>query len=82
MLKQNYIIKKMAKKNNVIATTGYEFIHSAVVSLSAMQQLDLELINANDNEEGERIKRIMKRSIRIIDICIAQMHNELFPLEP
>ena len=59
-------------------TTTSEYITSAVQSLSAMHELDYEMLNAMSKEDGKLLKRIIRKSLRIIDICIAEMYDELF----
>jgi len=59
-------------------TSAGEYINAAVSSLAAMHELDYEMLNAMSKEDGKRVKRIIRKSLRIIDICICEMYDELF----
>jgi len=59
-------------------TSAGEYINAAVSSLVAMHELDYEMLNAMSKEDGKRVKRIIRKSLRIIDICICEMYDELF----
>ena len=43
--------------------------------MSAVDDIDTAIIS---KEDEKRIKRIKRKSIKIIDICISEMYDELF----
>jgi hypothetical protein len=75
--KEEEIIEE-EEDGNVFFTTNAEYIASAVNSLSAMYELDYDMVNAMSKEDGKRVKRIIRKSLRIIDFCITEMYDELF----
>lgn len=56
-------------------TTSGEYINSAYFALSAVEDIDTAIIS---KEDEKRIKRIKRKAIKIIDICISEMYDELF----
>lgn len=56
-------------------TSAGEYINSAYFALSAVEDIDTAIIS---KEDEKRIKRIKRKSIKIIDICITEMYDELF----
>jgi len=56
-------------------TTRESYISSAYFAISSVEAIDTELLS---KEDARRIKRIMKKSIKIIDDCISEMYGELF----
>lgn len=56
-------------------TPTSEYIAAAFNSLAAMSDLDMMLLNKTDEN---RVRRIKRKSIRIIDACIDELYNELF----
>jgi len=56
-------------------TTAGEYINSAYFALSAVEDIDTAIIS---KEDEKRIKRIKRKSLKIIDICITEMYDELF----
>lgn len=56
-------------------TTRADYISCAYYSISAVEGLDTGIMT---KEDAKRIKRIMRKSLRIIDDCINEMHDELF----
>jgi hypothetical protein len=56
-------------------TTRIDYISAAFYSISAVEGIDLLLLT---KEESRKIKRILKKSVRIIDSCISEMYDELF----
>jgi hypothetical protein len=56
-------------------TTRADYIACAFYSISAVEGLDTGLMT---KEDAKRIKRILRKSLRIIDDCINEMHDELF----
>ena len=56
-------------------TSASEYINSAYFAISAVDDIDTAIIS---KEDEKRIKRIKRKSIKIIDICISEMYDELF----
>lgn len=56
-------------------TTRLDYIQGAYFCLSAVEDLDTAIMN---KEDEKRVKRIRRKSIRIIDDCLNEMYNELF----
>jgi hypothetical protein len=56
-------------------TSASEYINSAYFAMSAVEDIDTAIIS---KEDEKRIKRIKRKSIKIIDICISEMYDELF----
>ena len=56
-------------------TTRTDYISCAYYAISAVEGLDTGIMT---KEDAKRIKRIMRKSLRIIDDCINEMHDELF----
>jgi len=56
-------------------TTAGEYINSAYFALSAVEDIDTAIIS---KEDEKRIKRIKRKAIKIIDICLSEMYDELF----
>lgn len=59
-------------------TTRTDYISCAYYAIAAIDGIDLLLLT---KEEGRKLKKIVKKSIRIIDSCISEMHDELFETE-
>ena len=56
-------------------TSASEYINSAYFAMNAVDDIDTAIIS---KEDEKRIKRIKRKSIKIIDICISEMYDELF----
>lgn len=56
-------------------TTRTDYVSCAYYSISAVEGIDLLLLT---KDEARKIKKIIKKSIRIIESCINEMHDELF----
>lgn len=56
-------------------TSASDYITAAYFSLSAVDDIDTAIVS---KEDEKRIKRIKRKSIKIIDICISEMYDELF----
>ena len=56
-------------------TTRAEYIASATNALSAIDGLDPQIMNGANQA---RIKRIKRKSLKIIDACICEMYDEIF----
>lgn len=66
---------EMLEEGMVEFTSAGEYINSAYFALSAVEDIDTAIIS---KEDEKRIKRIKRKSIKIIDICITEMYDELF----
>lgn len=66
---------EMFEEGMVEFTSTGEYINSAYFALSAVEDIDTAIIS---KEDEKRIKRIKRKSIKIIDICITEMYDELF----
>jgi hypothetical protein len=66
---------EMLEEGIVEFTTAGEYINSAYFALSAVEDIDTAIIS---KEDEKRIKRIKRKSLKIIDICITEMYDELF----
>jgi len=56
-------------------TTRSEYIQCAYFAISAVVDMDTGLMNG---EEKKRAKRIIRKSLMIIDDCITEMFDELY----
>jgi hypothetical protein len=56
-------------------TSSHEYIASACNSINTIADIDTALMSKSDEL---RIKRIKRKSLRIIDLCIGEMYDELF----
>lgn len=56
-------------------TTRLDYISAAFYSISSVEGIDLLMMS---KEDAKKIKRILKKSVRIIDSCISEMYDELF----
>lgn len=78
VVKENLTVEpeaEMFEEGMVEFTSASEYINSAYFALSAVEDIDTALIT---KEDEKRIKRIKRKSIKIIDICITEMYDELF----
>ena len=66
---------EMLEEGMVEFTSAGDYINSAYFALSAVEDIDTAIIS---KESEKRIKRIKRKSIKIIDICITEMYDELF----
>ena len=67
--------KDLPIEGEVIFTTSAEYIQGASVALATVSELDPMIMNKADEL---RVKRIKRKAIKIIDICISEMYDELF----
>jgi hypothetical protein len=56
-------------------TSRSEYIAAAYNAIAAVDDLDIGLMS---NEDAKRKKRIMRKSLRIIDYVMCEMYDELF----
>jgi hypothetical protein len=66
---------ELPAEGEIIFTTTAEYIQGASVALATVSELDPMVMNKADEL---RIKRIKRKAIKIIDICISEMYDELF----
>lgn len=66
---------EMIEEGYVGFTSASDYISSAYFSLSAVDDIDTAIIS---KEDEKRIKRIKRKAIKIIDICLSEMYDELF----
>jgi hypothetical protein len=59
-------------------TTREEYIGCAFNAIMAVSDMDYGLLNKTGQE---RIKRIRRMCLRILDECVKEMHDELFENE-
>ena len=52
-----------------------DYISGSYMALNAISEIDTALLN---KEEERRIKRIRRKSLKIIDLCISEYYVELF----
>jgi hypothetical protein len=83
ILETEEIKKTEEKKEDVVPeaevdveyTTRTDYISCAYYAISSVEGLDTGIMT---KEDAKRIKRILRKSLRIIDDCINEMHDELF----
>jgi hypothetical protein len=73
MSEQKEIVEEI--QGEIVFTTTAEYIQGASVALATVSELDPMIMNKADEL---RVKRIKRKAIKIIDICISEMYDELF----
>lgn len=68
-------VNEISEEIDVEYTTRVDYISAAFYSISAVEGIDLLMMS---KEDAKKIKRILKKSVRIIDSCISEMYDELF----
>jgi hypothetical protein len=72
-------IKEIEQEEGIIEyTTREEYIGCAFNAIMAVSDMDVGLLN---KVEQNRIKRIRRMCLRILDDCVKEMHDELFETE-
>lgn len=56
-------------------TTRADYISAAYFAISSVEGIDTQIMS---KEDAKRIKRIIRKSIMIIDDCITEMFDELY----
>lgn len=56
-------------------TTRSEYIAAAYSAISAVEGMDTQIMS---KEDAKRVKRIIRKSLMIIDDCITEMYDELY----
>lgn len=59
-------------------TTREEYIASAFNAMMAVSDIDTGLLN---KIEQNRVRRIRRMCLRILDDCVKEMHDEIFETE-
>lgn len=59
-------------------TTREEYIGCAFNAIMAVSDIDVGMLN---KVEQNRVRRIRRRCLRILDDCVKEMHDELFDNE-
>jgi hypothetical protein len=66
----------------IISESEYlEYIQAAYFAISSVEDIDLDMEAAYNKQSANRIKRIKRKSIRIIDFCLNELYNDLFDEE-
>lgn len=73
--KKEEVKEEVEQIMDVEYTTRTDYISCAFYAISSVEGLDTGIMT---KEDAKRIKRIMRKSLRIIDDCINEMHDELF----
>jgi hypothetical protein len=68
-------IKEIEETFDFEYTTRMDYVSCAYYAISAVEGIDLLLLT---KEESRKIKGILRKSIKIIESCITEMHDELF----
>ena len=68
-------VNEVGEEIDLEYTTRVDYISAAFYSISAVEGIDLLMMSKQD---AKKIKRILKKSVRIIDSCISEMYDELF----
>lgn len=66
---------EMFEEGMVEFTTAADYITSAYFAISSIDDIDTALCS---KEDEKRVKRIKRKAIKIIDICLSEMYDELF----
>jgi len=56
-------------------TSRADYITSAYFAISSVEGLDTQIMS---KEDAKRVKRILRKSLMIIDDCITEMFDELY----
>jgi hypothetical protein len=56
-------------------TSRAEYISSAYSAISAVEGMDTQIMS---KEDAKRVRRIIRKSLMIIDDCITEMYDELY----
>lgn len=67
--------EKLPEEIEVEYTSRLDYINASVMSLGAVGELDPMIMSKMDEQ---RIKRIRRKALRIIDECLSEMYDELF----
>lgn len=67
--------EEVAEEIELEYTTRSDYISAAYFAISSVEGIDTQIMS---KEDAKRIKRIIRKSIMIIDDCIGEMYNELY----
>jgi hypothetical protein len=73
------LVEEVVEELEYEPTTRTDYISSAYFAISSVEAFDTALMS---KEDSKRIKRIIRKSIRIIDECINELHDEIFEDDP
>jgi len=68
-------IDKIEEEIEVELTSRADYITSAYFAISSVEGLDTQIMS---KEDAKRVKRILRKSLMIIDDCITEMFDELY----
>lgn len=66
---------EIEEETEIEYTTRTDYITCAYSAISAVEDMDLKMMS---KEDAKRVKRIIRKSLMIIDDCITEMYDELF----
>jgi hypothetical protein len=67
--------EELADEIGIEYTTRSDYISAAYFAIASVEGIDTGIMS---KEDAKRIKRIMKKSLMIIDDCITEMYDELY----
>jgi len=75
VVNEEILEEELEEEIEVETTTRSDYITAAYFAISSVEGMDTQIMS---REDSKRIKRIIRKSIKIIDDCIGEMHDELF----
>lgn len=66
---------EISEEGEVEYTARLDYITAAYSAISAVEGMDTQIMS---KEDAKRVKRIIRKSLMIIDDCITEMYDELF----
>jgi hypothetical protein len=67
--------EELADEIGIEYTTRSDYISAAYFAIASVEGIDTGIMT---KEDAKRIKRIMRKSLMIIDDCITEMYDELY----
>lgn len=67
--------EELVEEVGIEYTTRSDYISAAYFAISSVEGIDTQIMS---KEDAKRIKRIIRKSIMIIDDCISEMYDELY----
>ena len=67
--------EELVEEVEIEYTTRSDYISAAYFAISSVEGIDTQIMS---KEDAKRIKRIIRKSIMIIDDCISEMYDELY----
>jgi hypothetical protein len=68
-------IKEEEIDGEIEFTYRIDYINGACSAMAAVDGIDTQILNKADEL---RVKRIKRKSLRILDLCISEFYDELF----